>query len=147
MKTLYLKITDKLAAWPDVPLLLMRLALAYGFYGPALNKLQDIQGIADWFASIGIPAPTLNAYLSAYTEIIGAIFLLAGFATRIISIPLMITMLVAIKTVHWGNGFEAGNNGFEIPLYYLIMLSTLLFMGAGKFSLDYLISRRNNKKS
>ena len=54
----------------------------------------------------------------------------------------MITMVVAIATVHFGNGFEAGDNGFEIPLYYLLMLFALLVNGAGKMSLDHLISRR-----
>ena len=53
-------------------------------------------------------------------------------------------MVVAIVTVHLGHGFEAGNNGFEIPLYYLIMLFTLLVYGSGKYSLDYLLSK--NKK-
>ena len=59
-----------------------------------------------------------------------------------ISIPLMFTMVVAIVTVHLGNGFEAGNNGYEIPLYYLLMLFALLVNGSGKISLDHLIERK-----
>lgn len=142
MKTLYLTITYKLTNLKDIPLLLMRLILAYGFYGPAIMKLNDVGAIAEWFNSIGIPAPTLNAYLATYTEITGALFLLLGFATRFITIPLMVTMLVAIKTVHWQNGFEASENGFEIPLYYIVMLITLFFSGPGKLSVDYLINGR-----
>jgi uncharacterized membrane protein YphA (DoxX/SURF4 family) len=49
----------------------------------------------------------LLAFLATWTEILGAVFLLLGFATRYIAIPLMITMLVAIFTVHWGNGWSA----------------------------------------
>jgi putative oxidoreductase len=51
-------------------------------------------------------------------------------------------MLIAIFTVHIGNGFDAGDNGFEIPLYYILMLLTLITFGAGKFSIDHFISRK-----
>ncbi|NQV02925.1 MAG: DoxX family membrane protein [Bacteroidia bacterium] len=70
------------------------------------------------------------------------ILLPLGLATRLISLPLMVVMVVAIVTVHLGNGFNAGENGFEIPLYYLLMLLLLLFTGPGKISVDYLIRRR-----
>lgn len=60
-----------------------------------------------------------------------------------ISIPLIITMVVAIVTVHLSNGFEAGNNGFEIPLYYMLMLFALLINGAGKLSVDHIISNQS----
>jgi hypothetical protein len=56
-------------------------------------------------------------------------------------------MIVAIKTVHWANGFDAGNNGFEIPLYYLIMLLTLMVFGSGKISLDNFINNRHSALS
>ncbi|NML57128.1 HvfX family Cu-binding RiPP maturation protein [Chryseobacterium cheonjiense] len=127
----------------DLPLLLIRLILAYGFYNPAMMKLRDINSIADWFSSINIPFPLVNAYLAAGTEISGVVLLTLGLFTRIISIPLMVTMVVAIVTVHWGNGFEAGDNGFEIPLYYLILLFTLIVYGSGRISLDHILFRKN----
>jgi len=55
-------------------------------------------------------------------------------------------MLVAIKTVHWANGFEAGNNGFEIPLYYLLMLFVLFVYGGRRFSLDRAIDGKYGKQ-
>ena len=139
---MYQNITERLSDLKDIPLLLSRLILAYGFYVPATMKWSNINGIAEWFGSIGIPMPTLNAYLAASTEMAGVILLPLGLATRFISIPLMFTMLVAIVTVHLGNGFEAGNNGFEIPLYYFLMLFALLINGGGKISLDHLFERR-----
>jgi putative oxidoreductase len=114
------------------------------FYKPATMKWGNISGIAEWFAGMGIPLPGLNAYLAASTEMAAVILLPLGLATRLISIPLMFTMVVAIVTVHLGNGFEAGNNGFEIPLYYFIMLTVLLFSGPGKYSIDKLLSKKNN---
>ena len=128
-----------------LPLLLIRLALAYGFLNPALMKLKDINSIAEWFGSIGIPAPLLNAWLATGTETLGVILLTLGLGSRLISIPLIITMLVAIVTVHGANGFEAGENGYEIPLYYIIFLITILFYGSGQLSLDYLIRLKSQK--
>ena len=132
----YLKIKEKLPMLTGVPPLLMRLALAYGFYETSSMKWSDIHSVADWFGQLGIPAPLLNAYLSASIESAGVVLLVLGLGTRLISIPLMVIMVVAIRTVHWSNGFDAGNNGFEIPLYYLIMLLALLISGAGRWSLD-----------
>ena len=132
---------EKLKKLRDLPLLAMRLILAYGFWTPAMMKWKDIHGIADWFASMDYPLPLFNAYAAATTELVGAILLVLGFATRLISIPLIVVMLVAIFTVHLSGGFDAGNNGFEIPLYYIVMLFTLLIYGGGNISLLGVIKR------
>ncbi|MBW6479653.1 MAG: DoxX family protein [Bacteroidales bacterium] len=139
---MYQKMTGKLSNLTDLPLFFFRLILAVGFFTPAMMKWKNIGGIAEWFGSMGIPMPLLNAYMAATTEMAAVILLPLGLATRFISIPLMITMVVAIVTVHIGNGFNAGDNGYEIPLYYMLMLLALLISGAGKFSLDHLISGR-----
>lgn len=139
---IYLSAVQLLKKLKDFPLLFMRLVLAYGFYTTASMKWQNINGVAEWFGQLGIPMPTLNAYLAASTEAAGVVLLTLGLATRFISIPLIVTMIVAIVTVHLPNGFEAGNNGFEIPLYYLIMLFALLINGAGKISADSFISKK-----
>lgn len=130
----------------DIPLLFMRLILAYGFYEPAKMKWSHINSVIEWFGSLGIPAPAFNAYLSASTEVIGIVLLVLGLGTRVISIPLIVVLLVAIKTVHWVHGFEAGQNGYEIPLYYIIMLIALITFGSGRFSVDRLIKAMRNKK-
>jgi len=123
----------------SLSLLFARLAVAYGFYEPAMMKWVDIDSVAQWFGSIGIPFPTLNAYMAASTELIGVVLLTLGFMTRAISLPLIIIMIVAIVTVHLPNGFSAGENGFEIPLYYMLFLFLFFANGAGKFSLDRVI--------
>lgn len=142
----YKSLVPHLTKLKDIHLLAVRLVLAYGFYGPAVMKWQNINSIAEWFGELGIPLPTLNAYISASTEIAGVVLLTLGLASRIISIPLIIVMIVAIVTVHIDNGFEAGNNGFEIPLYYILLVLVILIYGAGKLSVDYLIRNRLNKK-
>lgn len=132
------------AKW--LPLLFLRLILAYGFFGPAKMKWSNIDGVINWFSQMGMPMPALNAYLAASTEALGVILLFLGLGTRIITLPLMVVMFVAIKTVHWQHGFAAGNNGFEIPLYYMLMLFILFIIGPGKISFDYLINTFRKRK-
>ena len=128
-----------LVHFQSLSLLLARLVVAYGFYDPAMKKWKDIDSIAQWFGSMGIPLPTVNAYMAASIELLGVILLTLGLFTRLISVPLMVVMLVAIVTVHLAHGFSSGNNGFEIPLYYMLFLFIFTAHGAGKYSLDYLI--------
>ena len=135
----YDRFSDSMSMAADLPLLFLRLVLAYGFYNPVMMKLKDVNAIGGWFESMGYPLPYLNAYLATITEGLGVILLVLGLGTRIISVPLMIAMLVAIFTVHYANGFNAGDNGYEIPLYYLLMLFTLFIMGPGRLSVDHLI--------
>ncbi len=143
---LYGTVTNKLEIflW-DILLLAVRLVLAYGFYTTGSMKWENISGVAEWFTELKIPFPTANAYLAASTEVAGVVLLTIGLATRFISIPLIITMIVAIVTVHWGNGFEASNNGFEIPLYYTLFLLLLVIKGSGKLGIDHFIKKKIEK--
>ncbi len=138
LRYLYLEIVKLFKNLQSIALLLARLAVAYGFYEPAMMKWSDMTATANWFGSMGIPFPTLNAYMAASTEITGVILLTLGLFTRLISLPMIVIMLVAIFTVHLPNGFSAGANGFEIPLYYMLFLLIFISFGAGKISLDYL---------
>lgn len=95
--------------------LALRLYLAPVLMQAGYNKLTHFDDTVAWFANpdwgLGLPMPTLMAALAAGTEFFGAILLLLGLATRLISIPLMITMLVAAFTVHWPNGWLAIADG------------------------------------
>jgi uncharacterized membrane protein YphA (DoxX/SURF4 family) len=91
--------------------LALRLYLVPVFWMAGTKKLAGIDSTIEWFGNpewgLGLPFPTALAYLAAYTEAVGAMLLLLGLATRWISIPLMITMVVAAVTVHWGHGWAA----------------------------------------
>jgi putative oxidoreductase len=69
------------------------------------------QDIIDWFGNVewglGLPFPEVLAYLASYTEYFGAMLLLIGLAVRWVSIPLMVTMVLAMVTVHSQNGWLA----------------------------------------
>jgi len=142
MKTICLKMIRFLESFKALPLLFFRWMLAFIFLMTAIQKLSHFDDVVMWFTTLGIPLPTLNAYLCVSTEICGVIFLFFGLFTRLISVPLMILLSVAITTVHKGHGFFAVNNGFEIPLYYILMLFALLILGPGGISLDAWIKRR-----
>ena len=95
--------------------LALRLYLAPIMWMAGTKKLSGFESTAAWFGNadwgLGLPFPTLLAGLVTGTEILGAIFLVFGFAVRWISIPMLITMLVAAVTVHSQNGWLAISEG------------------------------------
>ena len=127
-------------AW--LPLLLFRLMLALGFFSAGVLKFSQYESVVKWFISAGIPLPHLAVLVAGSAEIIGAILLFLGLFTRLITLPLLFLLAVAIFTFHWKFGFHAGDNGFEVPLYYALMLFCLLIMGPGKISVDGWIKER-----
>lgn len=143
--SLFNKVIDKCAPLRDLSTLSLRLLIAYGFYGPAIFKWKDINATAEWFASMHYPLPLLNAYAAATTEMAGVVLLTLGLATRLISVPLMITMIVAITTVHWSKGFSVDDGGFQIPLTYLLILFSFFLNGPGRISLDHFIAKKFTK--
>jgi uncharacterized membrane protein YphA (DoxX/SURF4 family) len=86
--------------------LALRIFLAPIFILAGSNKLSNVENVAYWFESLGMPAPELMVYLAGGTELLGGIALLAGLATRWFAIPLMVTMIVAATTAHWEQGWH-----------------------------------------
>ncbi len=97
--------------------LLLRIYIVPVFWIASNNKWNpfdsdsSLDSVIQWFGNtewgLGLPFPTLMAYMAWGTEYFGAILLALGLATRWISIPLMCTMIVAAVTVHWENGWQA----------------------------------------
>lgn len=104
-------ILDSFRALDFLGPLALRLYLAPVFWAAGMNKVDNFDSIVDWFGNadygLGLPFPTIMAALATGSEVIGAVLLVLGLAVRWISIPLMITMLVAIFTVHLENGWQA----------------------------------------
>ncbi len=139
LKDFYLELSVLLNYFQSFSLLFARIVLAYGFYEPALTKWRNFDTTAEWFSSLGIPLAPVMTLLTASIEILGVLLLFLGLFTRLITIPLMIIMVIAVLTVHISNGFSVADNGFEVPLYYFLFLSILTSYGAGEFSLDRVI--------
>jgi putative oxidoreductase len=91
--------------------LALRLYLAPIFWMAGTKKLADINSTAAWFGNpdwgLGLPFPELMAWMASLIEAGGAILLFFGIAVRWISIPLIVTMIVAAVTVHLQNGWLA----------------------------------------
>jgi len=102
---------DALRALDFTAPLALRLYLAPVFWVAGVEKVTGFDDIVEWFGNaewgLGLPFPTLMAFLATSAEVVGAVFLLVGFAVRWISIPLMTTMVVAAATVHWDHGWQA----------------------------------------
>ena len=121
--------------------LLVRLFVGYFFMETGWGKLHNLDGFAQRFAGWGIPYPHFNAALSAYTEFIGGLLTVCGIGTRLVSIPMIINMLVAILKVNL-KSVTSLNDFAELdePLYALAYL-WLLLSGPGWVSIDYMVSR------
>lgn len=98
--------------------LALRLYLVPIFWMAGTKKLDNMESTINWFGNadwgLGLPFPALLAWLATLTEAVGAVALLIGLGVRWVSIPLMITMIVAAVTVHLQNGWLAIAEGSGI---------------------------------
>ena len=137
--------TCSLAMWKntlhDVGVLLIRAIIAVVFMYHGSQKLfgmfegPGIAGFAGFLESINVPLPKVNAVMAASAEVFGGIAVLLGVGLRIAVFPMVVTMVVAIVTVH-GKAFSAQAGGMEYPLTLAIVLLGLGLTGAGRFSID-----------
>ncbi|MDZ4098104.1 MAG: DoxX family protein [Methylophilaceae bacterium] len=138
----------------------LRLLLAWEFGEAGYEKLIG----SNWFEHVSFPFPfnllptSLSWHLATWFELIGAAALVFGLATRFFVISLMILTVVAIAAVHWPSDWNTigqlltgyriidengdGLGNYKLPVIFIVMLLPLLFSGAGKLSLDYLINKR-----
>ena len=144
---LYFRLSDGLTRLGDaVAPLALRLLLAYEFGVAGLEKLHG----QNWFADIHdrFPFPfsvlpvEISWFLATGSELLGAAALVVGLATRFTSAVLIVLTLVAWAAVHAGLGYNVCQNGWKLPLIYVVLFVPLLLNGAGSLSLDHLIGRR-----
>lgn len=101
-----------------------------------------LEGTGQWLASIGLEPGYLMALLAGSAEFFGGLALILGLLTRPAAIVAAFTMLVAILSVHIGNGLFMANNGYEFGLSLLAATVALAIQGAGRLSLDNLLLNR-----
>ncbi|MGA2374985.1 MAG: DoxX family protein [Candidatus Sulfotelmatobacter sp.] len=117
-------------------LLVMRLALGAVMFVHGYHKVfGGLHHHADLVASLGLPR--WSAYLSAFTEFLGGLFVLLGLFTRIAALGICIDLSVAIATVHLHNGLT-GNGGYEFPLALAALAFGLIFFGGGPIAFDHI---------
>ena len=95
-----------------------------------------LEGSGQFFASVGLNPGYLLALLAGLAEFFGGLALVAELLVRPAAAALAFAMLVAIFAVHWGKGFFAASGGYEFALALFAASLSLLFSGAGRFSVD-----------
>ncbi|MCW8092063.1 HvfX family Cu-binding RiPP maturation protein [Alteromonas sp. ASW11-130] len=107
----YIKFKKLLNYFNGVPLLLVRLYLAPVLIQAGWTKVIGFSDTVAWFGNsewgLGLPLPEILVILTICAELIGGVMILLGLFTRLVSIPLCFTMLVAMITVHAENGWLA----------------------------------------
>ena len=131
-------------AW--LPPLLARVTVGWVFATTGWGKLHNIEKIVDYFRDLGIPHPELQAPFAAGNELVCGVLILVGLATRIASIPLIIVMLVAIRTAQWENVDSPAALLGLVEWAYVALFAWLAISGPGPISLDYLIGRATNRE-
>lgn len=106
---------------------------AFGGYG--------LEGTGQYMESIGLTPGYLMALLSGSAEFFGGVALLIGLLARPAAVVLIGLLVVAILSVHIGNGLFMANNGYEFALALLGGAIAVLIEGAGKLSVDGAIAR------
>lgn len=130
-------------------LLGIRLYWGWGFFQAGKSKLENMDPIIEYFGTLGISS--FNAYIAAIIECAGGLCLMIGFATRLVAVPLIVTMVVALLTAHQ----EAVLNIFndpetftqQSPFSFLLAALIVFAFGPGGISVDGVIKKMMTKRS
>jgi len=108
---------------------------------------------------IGAPLSTATAWMVTLLEVFGGLAILAGVVVAIVSIPLIVSMLVAMFTVQVRYGFSSVNTigltpsgplfgppGYEINLLYIAGLLALILAGPSMLSVDRWVANRKSRR-
>ena len=142
-----------LADWQAIPL---RVIVGYGFMEHGYAKLaRGPESFTGILHALGMPFPDLLAWATILVELGCGLAVLLGAFTRLVGIPMIAVLLVAIFTVHIGNGFSSiklqsvdalgphfGQPGYETDLLYLAGILALMLGGAGSWSVEGFLFRR-----
>jgi putative oxidoreductase len=110
------------------------------------GKILNIDMPIGYFTSLGIPFPVENAWLVAFTETFGGMFLALGLLSRLTAIPIIINLSVAYLTteqpaLHKLLSLDTDDFFAAAPFLFLFAAIIVLAFGPGAFSVDYLLAR------
>lgn len=129
----------------NIGLTILRVIVGAIFMAHGAQKIFvfGFDGVAGAFGQMGIPMASILGPFVALVELFGGLALITGLLTRLASLGLLSTMVVAILQVHLPNGFFAPK-GVEFPLSLLASTLMITITGAGRWSIDALIGGRRN---
>jgi putative oxidoreductase len=120
----------------SLALLIGRLAVGVLFVGTGWGKVHDIPKVIGFFIELKIPLPGLNAVVVSWSELLCGSALILGLCTRLATVPLIVSMVVAILTARLGDIHGLGSLAQVDEVTYLALLLVIAFVGPGKISLD-----------
>ena len=136
-------------ALPDLAQLLARLGLGAVFFAHGWQKLvtNGVSGTAEFFASVGVPLPSVSAWVATVIELVGGAALVLGVLVPVAGVLLAVHMLGAFVFVHAGNGLFVGDGGYELVLALGVTSLLLAAVGAGRYSVDHLLQRGQRSRT
>jgi putative oxidoreductase len=145
IQNLYTRYVQAANSLQSAFLLAVRLYWGWQFVQTGWGKLHRLPQVVEFFSSLGIPAPAVNAYFVSGLELVGGILLALGLGGRIIALPLTIDMIVAYLTAdREALGFifsDPGKFYNADPFTFLMASLVVLIFGSGRFSIDALLER------
>jgi putative oxidoreductase len=124
-------------------LLLVRVYWGWQMFVAGSAHLSDVPAMVERFQEWGVPFPTFNVYLSGLTEIVCGLLLLVGFASRLITIPLIVNFCVAYLTASREvllNVFSDPDAFVSDAAFLFLLASLIVFIfGPGVLSIDAII--------
>ena len=130
----------------DIFLLIIRLYWGWLFFRAGLWKFMNYPQASGFFEHLGLPFPEYFVIFIASVELLGGILLFLGLFSRVVALILTFNMIGALVVGHREMLLSVFSNPEDFytapPLTFLIVSMVVLFFGAGKFSLDYLLSKR-----
>jgi putative oxidoreductase len=127
-------------------LLFLRVYFFWQLFLAGIGKLSNIGKISEYFASLDIPLPTLNAYLAGAAETFCSLFLIFGIASRLAAIPVVFTMIVAYLTADQEAVRSMLSNSDKFvkadPFPFLLLALFVFVFGPGQLSVDALFKRK-----
>ncbi|MEE2031566.1 DoxX family protein [Rhodococcus chondri] len=122
----------------DIGLLIARVGLGLVFLVHGLQKLVTWgqAGTTAGFEGMGVPAPSVSAFVATWIEVLGGAALILGLLVPIFGVLLFLQMLAAFFLVHVGNGVYVTDGGYELVTALGLGALLLAVVGAGSFSID-----------
>ena len=128
-----------------LPPLLARVSVGVLFFTTGWGKLHNLPKVIDFFRELGIPYPELQAPFVAGIEFSCGILITIGLLTRLASMPLSISMVVALITAK-REEINGISDLFGLAEYlYIVIFVWLIISGPGTISLDWLLVRKLEK--
>lgn len=126
-------------------LLIIRLYWGWQFFVTGKGHLTHLDKTTQFFQSLHIPLPKLNAIMAGGTECVGGLLLLLGLGSRIITVPLIFTMVIAYLTAESDAAHAIFSDPDKFvtatPFLFLLACVIVLIFGPGCFSVDAMIGR------